>query len=74
MAAQIKTHGGNFLAVQWLGLKSCQLCGVAKTKPWRWTASHRFKRDQMRGKKKKEGWKQRWGFNLEMDYWVHGMN
>jgi len=53
VAAQIKTHGGNFLAVQWLGLKSCQLCGVAKTKPWRWTASHRFKRDQMRGKKKR---------------------
>ena len=52
MAAQIKTHAGNFLVVQWLGLKSCQLCGVAKTKPGRWAASHRFKGDQMRGKRK----------------------
>ena len=53
VAAQIKTHGGNFLAVQWLGLKSCQLCGVAKTKPWRWTASHRFKGEQMSGGKQR---------------------
>ena len=53
MAAQIKTHRGNFLAVPWLGLKSCQLCGVAKTKPWRRTASHRFKGDQIRGEEKK---------------------
>lgn len=55
MAAQIKTHAGNFLVVQWLRLKSCQLCGVAKTKPGRWAASHRVKGDQMREKKRRDG-------------------
>ena len=33
-------------------LTFCKPWGVAKTKPGRWAASHRFKGDQMRGKRK----------------------